>query len=202
MAEMGQHPTQQQAKGFFADKLNLASDHAYSLTITSVCYPRRRCFHPGFTLSYHTNHPNHPSLLYAMSYHEEDNNAGKILLAALAGAGAGIIAGMLLAPDKGSATRENWKGIATKYSGQLGEQATKLGSDLETKFKEYAGKLEDMGVTLPGASLKMKGSWDEIKGKLKQQYAQLTDEDLTYAEGKGDELVGKLQDKMAKAKLK
>ncbi|MDQ2770690.1 MAG: CsbD family protein [Bacteroidota bacterium] len=57
-----------------------------------------------------------------------------------------------------------------------------------------------MGVTLPGASLKMKGSWDEIKGKLKQQYAQLTDEDLTYTEGKGDELVGKLQDKLGKGK--
>ena len=135
-----------------------------------------------------------------MSYHEEDNNAGKILLAALAGAGAGIIAGILLAPDKGSATRENWKGAATKYSGQLGEQATKLGSDLEAKFKEYAGKLEDLGVTLPGSSLKLKGNWDEIKGKLKQQYAQLTDEDLTYAEGKGDELLGKLQEKLGKGK--
>ena len=137
-----------------------------------------------------------------MSYYEEDNssNTGKILLAALAGAGAGIIAGMLLAPDKGSATRENWKGMATKYSGQLGEQAAKIGGDLETKFKEYAGKLEDMGITMPGSGLKMKGNWDDIKGKLKQQYAQLTDEDLTYAEGKGDELVGNLQTKLGKGK--
>jgi uncharacterized protein YjbJ (UPF0337 family) len=31
-----------------------------------------------------------------------------------------------------------------------------------------------------------------VKGKLKQKYAQLTDDDLTYAEGKDDELVGKL----------
>jgi uncharacterized protein YjbJ (UPF0337 family) len=135
-----------------------------------------------------------------MSYHEEDNNAGKILLAALAGAGAGIIAGMLLAPDKGTATRENWKGVATKYSGQLGEQATKLGSDLEAKFKEYAGKLEDLGVTLPGSSLKIKGNWDEAKGKLKEQYGQLTDEDLTYTEGQGDQLVGRLQEKLGKGK--
>ena len=134
-----------------------------------------------------------------MSY-QEDNNAGKILLAALAGAGAGIIAGMLLAPDKGSATRENWKGLATKYSGQLGEQASKLGTDLEGKFKEYAGKLEDLGLTGVGSSLNIKGNWDELKGKLKQQYAQLTDEDLTYAEGKGDELVGNLQTKLGKGK--
>ena len=135
-----------------------------------------------------------------MSYQEEDNNAGKILLAALAGAGAGIIAGMLLAPDKGSATLENWKGAATKYSGQLGEQATKIGTDLEAKFKEYSGKLEEMGLTGPGATLKLQGKWDDLKGQLKQQYAQLTDEDLTYTEGKGDELVGKLQDKLGKGK--
>ena len=135
-----------------------------------------------------------------MSYQEEDNNAGKILLAVLAGAGAGIIAGILLAPEKGTATRENWKGAASKYSGQLGEQATKLGSDLEAKFKEYAGKLEDLGVTLPGASLKMKGNWDEAKGKLKDQYGQLTDEDLTYAEGQGDQLIGRLQEKLGKGK--
>lgn len=135
-----------------------------------------------------------------MSYHEEENNAGKVLLAALAGAGAGIIAGMLLAPDKGSATRENWKGVATKYSGQLGEQASKIGADLEAKFKEYAGKLEDMGLTGAGSALSIKGDWNTIKGNLKQQYAQLTDEDLDYAEGKGDELVGRLQDKLGKGK--
>nr|WP_236943323.1 CsbD family protein [Hymenobacter sp. PAMC 26628] len=49
-------------------------------------------------------------------------------------------------------------------------------------------------------SLRLQGNWDDLKGKLKQQYAQLTDEDLTYAEGKGDELVGKLQDKLGKGK--
>ena len=38
-----------------------------------------------------------------------------------------------------------------------------------------------------------------MKGKLKQKYAQLTDDDLTYAEGKDDELVGKLQKKLGKS---
>ncbi|QKG52386.1 CsbD family protein [Hymenobacter sp. BRD67] len=135
-----------------------------------------------------------------MSYREEDNNAGKILLAALAGASAGIIAGILLAPDKGSATLENWKGTAKNYGGQLGEQFNKYSADLETKFKGLSDKLEDLGVLGAGGSLNIKGNWDDIKGKLKQQYAQLTDEDLTYAEGKGDELVGKLQDKLGKGK--
>ena len=40
------------------------------------------------------------------------------------------------------------------------------------------------------------GSWDEIKGKLRQKYAQLTDDDLQFAEGKGDELLGKLKNRL------
>jgi uncharacterized protein YjbJ (UPF0337 family) len=135
-----------------------------------------------------------------MSYYEEDNNSGKILLAALAGAGAGIIAGMLLAPDKGSATRENWKGVASKYSGSLGEQFSKYTADLNGTFKSLVEKLEDMGITGAGSSLSIKGDWNTIKGKLKQEYAHLTDEDLEYADGKGDELVGRLQDKLGKGK--
>jgi uncharacterized protein YjbJ (UPF0337 family) len=41
--------------------------------------------------------------------------------------------------------------------------------------------------------LTLKGTWNEVKGKLKQNYAELTDDDLTYAEGKEDELLGRLQ---------
>lgn len=134
-----------------------------------------------------------------MSYHEEDNS-GKILLAALAGAGAGIIAGMLMAPDKGTATRENLKNAATKYSGTLGEQLSKYGEELDAKFKGYVSKLEDLGITGAGSSLNLKGDWNLAKGKLKQQFAQLTDEDLDYADGKGDELVGRLQEKLGKGK--
>ncbi|MBC6697864.1 YtxH domain-containing protein [Hymenobacter puniceus] len=134
-----------------------------------------------------------------MSYHEEDNS-GKILLAALAGAGAGIIAGLLMAPDKGKATRDKLGNAATKYSGQFGEQLSKYGEELDAKFKGYVEKLEDLGLTGAGSSLKLKGDWNASKGKLKQQYAQLTDEDLEYSEGKGDELVGRLQNKLGKAK--
>ncbi len=41
--------------------------------------------------------------------------------------------------------------------------------------------------------LSFRGSWNEIKGKLKQKYADLTDDDLTFIEGKEDELLGRLQ---------
>ncbi len=46
--------------------------------------------------------------------------------------------------------------------------------------------------------LEIKGNWNEIKGKLKQKYANLTDDDLTFAEGKTNELLGKLQKKTGK----
>ena len=46
--------------------------------------------------------------------------------------------------------------------------------------------------------LQFKGSWNEVKGKLKKTYAQLTDDDLKYAEGQEDELVGRLQKKLGK----
>lgn len=49
-------------------------------------------------------------------------------------------------------------------------------------------------------SLELKGNWNEIKGKLKKQYADLTDDDLLYAEGQEDELYGRLQKKLGKTK--
>jgi len=39
-----------------------------------------------------------------------------------------------------------------------------------------------------------------MKGKLKQKYGQLTDDDLSFAEGKEDELLGRLQQKLGKSK--
>lgn len=50
------------------------------------------------------------------------------------------------------------------------------------------------------SNLKLKGAWNEVKGKVKQQYADLTDDDLMYVEGKEDELVGKLQTKLGKSR--
>lgn len=50
------------------------------------------------------------------------------------------------------------------------------------------------------SNLKLKGSWNEIKGKAKQTYADLTDDDLLYEEGKEDELLGRLQKKTGKTR--
>jgi uncharacterized protein YjbJ (UPF0337 family) len=50
------------------------------------------------------------------------------------------------------------------------------------------------------STLQSKGSWNELKGKLKQKFANLTDDDLAFAEGKEDELLGRLQKKLGKTK--
>jgi uncharacterized protein YjbJ (UPF0337 family) len=49
-------------------------------------------------------------------------------------------------------------------------------------------------------NLKMKGNWNEIKGKAKQHWGNLTDDDLLYEEGKEDELYGRIQKKTGKTK--
>lgn len=46
----------------------------------------------------------------------------------------------------------------------------------------------------------IKGNWDEQRGKLKQQFAILTDNDLMFAEGKKEEMMGRLQVKLGKTK--
>lgn len=48
--------------------------------------------------------------------------------------------------------------------------------------------------------LEIKGNWNELKGNLKQEYAELTDDDLQYAEGKEDELLGKIQQRVGETK--
>ena len=50
------------------------------------------------------------------------------------------------------------------------------------------------------STIELKGNWNEQKGKLKQKFASLTDNDLLFADGKKDEMLGKLQVKLGKTK--
>jgi uncharacterized protein YjbJ (UPF0337 family) len=47
-------------------------------------------------------------------------------------------------------------------------------------------------------SKEISGEWEQLKGKLKQKYAQLTDDDLLHEEGKEQEMWGRLQEKIGK----
>lgn len=49
-------------------------------------------------------------------------------------------------------------------------------------------------------STTLKGDWNVTKGKLKQKWGQLTDDDLTFAEGKEDELIGRIQKRTGEAR--
>lgn len=48
--------------------------------------------------------------------------------------------------------------------------------------------------------LNLKGNWNVVKGKLKQKYGDLTDDDLMYIEGKEDEFFGRIQKKLGKTR--
>jgi uncharacterized protein YjbJ (UPF0337 family) len=61
-------------------------------------------------------------------------------------------------------------------------------------------KINVMETNTSSSSLKLKGNWNELKGKMKQQYANLTDDDLLYEEGKEDELYGRIQKKTGHTK--
>ena len=47
---------------------------------------------------------------------------------------------------------------------------------------------------------KIRGNWNMVKGKLKEKYGNLTDDDLTYAEGQEDQLIGRIQERTGQAK--
>lgn len=49
-----------------------------------------------------------------------------------------------------------------------------------------------------GAELRARGNWNETKGKIRQAYGDLTDDDLEYAEGKQEEWYGKLSKKLGR----
>lgn len=66
-----------------------------------------------------------------------------------------------------------------------------------------AAKIRDKAVTAindESNRLKIKGTWFEAKGKLKQKYAELTDDDLLYEEGKEEELYGRIQKRLGKSR--
>ena len=76
----------------------------------------------------------------------------------------------------------------------------------ETRGRQFLGPssrlLFSIKIQTPSTmnKLEFKGSWNEVKGRLKQKYAQLTDDDLLFSEGKEDELLGRLQTKLGQTK--
>jgi uncharacterized protein YjbJ (UPF0337 family) len=72
--------------------------------------------------------------------------------------------------------------------------------DKKTTVVTPAGDRAVTVETPSSTKLKIKGDWNTAKGKLKQKYADLTDDDLLYVEGKEDELYGRLQKRLGKSR--
>ncbi len=49
-------------------------------------------------------------------------------------------------------------------------------------------------------SNQLKGSWAIVKGKIKEKWAELTDDDINEIDGKKDQLIGKIQQKYGQTK--
>jgi uncharacterized protein YjbJ (UPF0337 family) len=111
-------------------------------------------------------------------------STGKTAFALLTGVAAGAILGVLFAPAKGTETRRRLMSIA----GDLSDTARDIAEEGIEKIRGGSNLLS------------LKGNWNEIKGRLKQQFSTLTDLDLTYVDGKEDELIGKLQNKLGKTR--
>lgn len=70
----------------------------------------------------------------------------------------------------------------------------------ETGCLPHTGDRQQTKPITTMTKLELKGTWNETKGKLKQKYADLTDDDLLFEEGKEDELLGRLQKKTGQTK--
>ncbi len=92
-----------------------------------------------------------------MEITKRNPQAGHVWLAALAGVGAGMLGGVLLAPTGGAATRQNLKGLAHKYAGlasaqqqqashHLAERATRLGLAYKSLKSDGRGHLQQWGL--------------------------------------------------------
>jgi uncharacterized protein YjbJ (UPF0337 family) len=80
---------------------------------------------------------------------------------------------------------------------KLVEEAVNVG---RRDFQAANRRLSSVIRFVMTTKLQVKGGWNAVKGKLKQKYGQLTDDDLSFAEGKEDELLGRLQQRLGKSK--
>lgn len=80
----------------------------------------------------------------------------------------------------------------TNYQGCVREPVSKKSTFVTLLILHL--KTDKMNTT------ELKGNWNEQKGKLKEKFATLTDNDLMFAEGKKEEMLGRLQIKLGKSK--
>lgn len=124
-----------------------------------------------------------------------NKDSNKILIATLAGIGAGVAAGVLLAPKTGSDAREEVMRQLNRASEEVNSSVKRWTANIKNKRANSAGTppQEEYDIV-------MHGSWNDVKSQLRKNYAELTEEDLTYTEGQENELLDRIQAKIGKTR--
>ncbi|GAB3530690.1 hypothetical protein GCM10027443_11740 [Pontibacter brevis] len=103
-----------------------------------------------------------------MNMNNKNKDNGKILLASLAGLGAGVVAGLLLAPENGRAARQN-----------VMQSLTEAGDEVNLTLKRWTARLKASSGQAQGSEddeLVLQGSWDDVKRQMKNNYDELTED--------------------------
>lgn len=100
-------------------------------------------------------------------------------------------------------TDEDLTFLAGKEEELLGRLARKTGlgrEEIIDIFEDLKSKVSMPSAEKSQSAFKIEGNWYEVKSKLKEKFAQLTDEDLGFVQGKEDELLVRLEKKLGKKK--
>ncbi|WP_276499151.1 YtxH domain-containing protein [Pontibacter litorisediminis] len=124
-----------------------------------------------------------------------NKDSDKILVATLAGIGLGVAAGVLLAPRKGSDAREEVMRQLNRASDEVNSNVKRWTSNLKNKGNKNAGTPPQEEYDLV-----MHGSWEDVKRQMRQNYGELTEDDLNYEPGRENELLDRLQVRMGKTR--
>lgn len=82
---------------------------------------------------------------------------------------------------------------------EIREEVRDAVRDAKEEVAETRREVVDTTTASP-ERLHWKGNWNETKGKIKQRFADLTDDDLLYQEGQEDEMLGRLQQRLGKTR--
>ncbi len=120
-----------------------------------------------------------------------DSNSTKVLGMLVAGAATGAAIGLLLAPDKGSETREKLYKKSNEVAGDLEKRLEEINKGIKNQIDTSRKELADMMEN---------GNWYQMRGKVKKNLSTLTGSSLLFAKGKKDEMLSKLSSKVGKSK--
>ncbi|MCX2739694.1 YtxH domain-containing protein [Pontibacter anaerobius] len=124
-----------------------------------------------------------------------NKDSDKILIATLAGIGLGVAAGVLLAPKNGRDAREELMRHLNRASDEVNSNVKRWTANLKSKRSKDNGTPPQEDYDLV-----MHGSWDDVRRQLRNNYSELTEEDLEYQQGQESELMDRLQRKIGKTR--